>query len=131
MWKIFPFVPSKKTCHQRKLRQTKCLFFNFWMIELIKTLFAELPSSKCFFFGFAQFSLVTDFFEATRENSQKESLFYEHIVKEVFVCIKNSFSVKEWSVHYCAKITFLVFSFFACLFWNQQGECTLSRPGGL
>ena len=43
----------------------------------------------------AQFSLVTDFFEATRENSQKESTFYEHIVKEVFVCIKNSFSVKE------------------------------------
>jgi hypothetical protein len=28
----------KKTCHQeRKLRQTKCLLFNFWMIKLNKT----------------------------------------------------------------------------------------------
>ena len=27
--KIFSLVPSKKNCHQRKLRQTKCLLFNF------------------------------------------------------------------------------------------------------
>ena len=27
----------KKTSHQRKLRQTKCLLFNFWMIKLTKT----------------------------------------------------------------------------------------------
>ena len=33
MWKIFSLVPSKKNSHQRKLRQTKCLFFNFWMMK--------------------------------------------------------------------------------------------------
>ena len=27
----------KKTCHQRKLRQTKCLLLNFWVIKLTKT----------------------------------------------------------------------------------------------
>ena len=27
----------KKTCHQRKLRQTKCILFNFSMIKLTKT----------------------------------------------------------------------------------------------
>ena len=34
IYKIFSLVPSKKNCHQRKLRQTKCLLFDFWMIKL-------------------------------------------------------------------------------------------------
>ena len=34
--KYFLSFPQKK-CHQRKVRQTKCLLFNFWMIKLIKT----------------------------------------------------------------------------------------------
>ena len=37
----------QKTCHQRKLRQTKCLLFNFWMMKLTNT--PILPNS--FFFG--------------------------------------------------------------------------------
>ena len=32
------FLFPQKTCYQRKLRQTKCLLFNFWMIKLTKTL---------------------------------------------------------------------------------------------
>ena len=35
--KYFLSFPQKKTCHQRKLRQTKCLLYNFWMIKLTKT----------------------------------------------------------------------------------------------
>ena len=37
MCKIFFIIPSKKTCHQRKLRQSKSLLFNFWTIKLTKT----------------------------------------------------------------------------------------------
>ena len=33
MCKIFSLVPSK-TCHQRKLRQTKCLLFNFLNVKI-------------------------------------------------------------------------------------------------
>ena len=33
MCKTFSLVPSKKTCHQRKLRQSKCLLFNFGVIK--------------------------------------------------------------------------------------------------
>ena len=75
---------SQKTCHQRKLRQNKCLLFNFWLIE-----FAVIPKKailqlaiwqNCYFGQFyhsqiekktlslSQFSLATGFFERTREN---------------------------------------------------------------
>jgi len=30
----FISFPQKKNCHQRKLRQTKCLLFNFWAVKL-------------------------------------------------------------------------------------------------
>ena len=42
----------KKTCHQRKLRQTKCLLFNSWGTKLTKT--PILPNCQVphgFFFG--------------------------------------------------------------------------------
>ena len=48
MCKIFFLIP----CHQRKLRQTKCLLFDFWMIKLTKTLIlpnCQLPNG--FFWG--------------------------------------------------------------------------------
>ena len=35
MCKYFLSFPQK-TCHQRNLRQTKCLLFDFWMIKLTK-----------------------------------------------------------------------------------------------
>ena len=52
MCKIFSLVLSKKPCHQRKLRQTKCLLFNFWMIKMTKTpIVLNWPVPNGFFFG--------------------------------------------------------------------------------
>ena len=34
MCKIFSLIPSKKNYNHRRLRQTKCLLFDFWMIKL-------------------------------------------------------------------------------------------------
>ena len=76
MCKIFFLIQSKKkkTCRQRKLRQTKCLLFNFIIQKLTKTPIlpnCQVPND---FFGITvnviskKFSLVTGFFEATREN---------------------------------------------------------------
>ena len=31
----YVYCSLKKTCHQRKLRKTKCLLFNFWLIKFI------------------------------------------------------------------------------------------------
>ena len=48
----FISFPQKKNCHQRKLRQTKCLLFNFWAVKLTQvsdTHFAKSSSAKCFF----------------------------------------------------------------------------------
>ena len=39
------FSQKKKTYRQRKLRQTKCLLFNFWMIVDQNTNFGKLPSA--------------------------------------------------------------------------------------
>ena len=38
MCKIFSIVPSKKNCHQRKLRRTDCLLFNFWSMNFTVSL---------------------------------------------------------------------------------------------
>ena len=51
MCKLVSLVPSEKKCHPRKMRQTKCLLFNVWMIKLIKTPIAKLPSAKWLFLG--------------------------------------------------------------------------------
>ena len=61
MCKIFS-RSFKKTCRQRKLRQTKRLFFNFWMIKLTKA--PILPNGQVLngFFG------ITVTFIVTKEN---------------------------------------------------------------
>ena len=56
-WAIWPGIWVKyllsfpqKTCHQRKLRQTKCLLFNFWMMKLTKTsILPNCPVPNVFF----------------------------------------------------------------------------------
>ena len=82
MCKIFSLVPSKKTCHQRKVRLTnvwciKYLQINFWMIKLTKTPILSNCQVPNGFFGIkvnfiiqklkskrslSQISLVTGFF---------------------------------------------------------------------
>ena len=74
----------QKNHHQRKMRQTKCLLFNFWMIKFTvipKEAIWHLAIWQNWCFGqfypskiekqtlsLSQFSLVTGFFEGTIEN---------------------------------------------------------------
>jgi hypothetical protein len=77
MCKIFFSRSLKKTCYQRKHRQTECLLFNFLMIKLTKTqILPNFHVQNDFFWdkykfyplkiekqtlSFSQFSLVTGF----------------------------------------------------------------------
>ena len=85
MWKrVISSRSLRKTCHQRKLRQTKCLLFNFWVIKLIKTPIlpnCQVPNGffwySCKFYhskikkqtlSLSQFSLVKSTPKGTKDN---------------------------------------------------------------
>ena len=95
MCKIFSL---KKTFHQQKLTQTKCLLSNSWMTKSSKT--PTLPKLQVpnDFFGDitvnfliqklkSKLSLVSSFHEGTRENAFKIfwALYISHILKFVLI----------------------------------------------
>ena len=53
--KYFLFFPQK-TCHQRRLRQTECLLFNFWMMK-----FAVIPKKQFSTWQFGKIGVSVNF----------------------------------------------------------------------
>ena len=69
MCKIVSLVPSKN-CHQRKLRQTKCLLFNFWIIK-----FTVIPKKPFGTWQFGKMGVLVNFV-IQKLNTSFVSVFY-------------------------------------------------------
>ena len=87
VWNIFSHS-LEKTCHQRKLRQTKCLLFNFWLIKFI-----VIPKIKCLAFG----SLAKLVFRPIR-------FFFEGIKRKYFTLIPGLNKLPNCKIEFTKKV---------------------------